>query len=296
MFSQKVVVVTGAGRGIGRETALLFGRKGARVVVNDLGGSTGGAGADPGPAEETARLIREAGGEAVVSTDSVAEWPSAQRIVEAAMDHYGRIDVVVNNAGNVCWGRFWEFPIEEFDAVIRTHTYGAFYVSRAAAVHFKAQQGGAYVHTTSTSGLMGLPDHLHYCTAKASLVGLSKAIALEMREFGVRSNCMAPFALTRMAQGRIQSPEHQTELDKLTPLQPATVTVALASDAAREVTGQVFIVRGNEIMVAGQGFPLATAWRSDGWTPEQVIAEAMPELAPGFTPPISFHEYFGAVR
>jgi NAD(P)-dependent dehydrogenase (short-subunit alcohol dehydrogenase family) len=292
MFEGKVVLVTGAGGGIGRATAQLFAAKGARVVVNDLGGSTVGEGSSSAPAEETVRLIRDAGGEAIVSADSVSEWSSAQKIVQAALDQFGRIDVVVNNAGNIRWAPFWEMPPEDYHAVVDTHVGGSFYVSRAAAPHFKAQGSGVFVHTTSTSGLMGHFKQVPYCTAKAAIVGLSKAIAIEMKAFGVRSNCMAPFAQTRMVAGQVRSPEHQAVLDKLTPEQPASLTVALASDAAADITGQVFIMRGNEIFVAGQGFPVKGIHRAGGWAPEDITTHAMPALAPGFTPPIGFVDYF----
>jgi len=292
MFEGKVALVTGAGGGIGGATALLFAAKGAKVVVNDLGGSVIGEGSSTGPAEETARMIRDAGGEAVISADSVSEWASAQHIVGAALDHFGRIDIVVNNAGNVRWGPFWEMEIEEYRSIVSTHVDGSFFVSRAAAPHFKAQNGGVFVHTTSTSGLMGHFNQVPYCTAKAAILGLSKAIALDMKPYGVRSNCMAPFAQTRMVQGQVRGPAHQAILDKLTPEQPARVTVALASDAAKDVTGQAFIVRGNEIFLAGQGYPVKSVHRDHGWTPEEITAHAFPAMAAGFTPSDGFNAYF----
>src|SRR4051812_15019702 len=189
MFEGKVVIVTGSGGGIGRETALLIAERGGKVVVNDLGSSVIGEGSSSVPAEETASMIRDAGGEAVVSTDSVGSWDGAQRIVEAALDSFGRIDVIVNNAGNVRWSPFWDMTEEEYLSIVNTHLNGTFNVSRAAAPHFQKQQSGTYVHTTSTSGLMGHYNQAHYCGAKAGIVGLSKAIALEMKQFNVRSNC-----------------------------------------------------------------------------------------------------------
>lgn len=292
MFDNKVAIVTGSGNGIGREIALLLAAKGAKVVVNDLGGSVVGEGASSAPAEETAAMIRAAGGEAAVSTDSVSDWKSAHRIVETALDAFGKVDIVINNAGNLRWKPFWEVDAEEFDAIVKTHLYGTFNVSRAAAPHFKERGSGVYVHTTSTSGLIGHYDQAHYCAAKAGIVGLSKAIALEMKAFNVRSNCVAPFANSRMAAGVVKSPEAMKALQALTPAQNAQLAVALASDAAKHVNGQVFISRGNEILLTHQGLPKNSVRRAAGWTPETILSEAMPAMQHDFTPLIGFGELF----
>jgi len=292
MFDGQAALVTGSGGGIGRETALLFASHGARVVVNDLGGDVRGEGASSGPAEETARMIREAGGEAAVSTDSVAEWESAQRIVATALDAFGRIDFVINNAGNVRWAAFPELPIEDYLSIRSVHLDGTFYISRAAAPHLAAQRSGAYVHMTSTSGLMGHYNQANYCAAKAGIAGLSRGIALDMKQYGVRSNCIAPFAFSRMAAGVTRTPEQMAAIEKMKPEQNARLVVALCADAAADITGQNFITRGNEIFVAGQGFPVRSVHNGEEWSPETIVTHALPALRSSFTPPIGFGEYF----
>lgn len=288
----KVAIVTGAGAGIGRETALLLAAKGAKVVVNDLGTTVAGEGQSSGPAQETVRMIREAGGEAAVSLDSVSTWSSAHRIVQAALDSFGRLDIVINNAGNVRWGAFTELTEEDYRSILTTHLDGSFFVSRAAAVIFQRQQSGVFVHTTSTSGLMGHYSQAHYCAAKAGVVGLSKAIALDMKPYNVRSNCIAPFAGTRMAGSAKRTPELEARVARMKPAQNAQLSVALASDAAKEVNGQVFIVRGNEIFLAGQGFPVRGMGDSAGWSPETIASRVFPAFASQFAPLAGFNDYF----
>jgi len=198
MLAGKVVVVTGAGGGIGRDIALAMAREGARVVVNDIGASVTGEGVDAGPTQAVVNEIRAAGGEAVASTDSVSQALSAQHIISAALGSFGRIDCVVNNAGILRDRFFHKMGDDEWDAVIKVHLYGAYHVSRAAAPHFKAQESGNYIHMTSTSGLIGNFGQANYSAAKLGVVALSKSIALDMLKFNVRSNCIAPFAWSRM--------------------------------------------------------------------------------------------------
>ena len=286
MLAGKVVVVTGAGGGIGRDIALQCAAQGARLVVNDLGASVAGEGGDAGPAERVAAEIRAAGGEAAANTDSVSDAASANRIVQTALDVYGRIDAVVNNAGILRDRYFHKMSVDEFDAVIKVHLYGGFYVSRAAANHFKEQGSGAYVHMTSTSGLIGNFGQANYAAAKLGLAALSKSIALDMQKFKVRSNCIAPFAWSRMI-GSIptDTPEQQARVAKIaqmTPAKIAPVAVYLLSDAAHEVSGQIFAVRNNEIFLMSQPRPERSVHRSEGWTPETVASHAMPALKSGF--------------
>ena len=286
MLEGKVVVVTGAGGGIGRDIALQCAAQGARLVINDLGASVAGEGGDTGPAEGVAAEIRAAGGEAAANTDSVSDVTGANRIVQTALDVYGRIDAVVNNAGILRDRFFHKMSVDEFDAVIKVHLYGGFYVSRAAATHFKEQGSGAYVHMTSTSGLIGNFGQANYAAAKLGLAALSKSIALDMQKFNVRSNCIAPFAWSRMI-GSIptDTPEQQARVAKIqqmTPAKIAPVAVYLLSDAAREVNGQIFAVRNNEIFLMSQPRPERSVHRSEGWTPETVASHAMPALKAGF--------------
>jgi len=286
MLAGKVALITGAGGGIGCEFALAMARAGARVVVNDLGTSVQGEGASSAPAEKVVQEIRAAGGQAVANADSVAEWTAANRIVQAALDAYGRIDVVVNNAGILRDRFFFNMAVEEWRAVIDVHLNGSFYVARAAAPHFKGQQSGCYLHMTSTSGLVGNLGQANYAAAKLGIVGLSKSIALDMAKYGVRSNCIAPFAWSRMI-GSIpaETPEQRERVEKLKSMETAKIAplaVYLGSDAAREVSGQIFAVRANEIFLMSQNRPLRSLHREGGWTAETIATHAMPALRAHF--------------
>ncbi len=286
MVEDKVVIVTGAGGGIGRDIALAMAREGAKVIVNDVGASMTGEGHDVGPAQRVVDEIRAAGGEAAANTDSVADPTAANRIVTAALDTYGRVDAVINNAGILRDRFFHKMSVEEFDAVIKVHLYGSYFVSRAAANHFKAQESGAFVHMTSTSGLIGNFGQANYAAAKLGIMALSKSIALDMQKFNVRSNCIAPFAWSRM----IGSIPTETEAEKarvermkqMTPAKIAPLAVALASEAGADATGQVFAVRNNEIFLMSQPRPIRSVHRGEGWTPETVAQHALPALAGSF--------------
>ena len=280
LLQDKVVVVTGAGGGIGREIALAMAREGARLVVNDIGASVAGEGLDAGPAQQVVKEIRALGREAVANTDSVSDSLSATRIIQTAMDNYGRIDVVVNNAGILRDRFFHKMSVDEWDAVMKVHLYGGFYVSRAAAPYFKEQESGNYIHMTSTSGLVGNFGQANYSAAKLGITALSKSIALDMLKFNVRSNCIAPFAWSRMI-GSIptNTPEEQARVDRIkqmTPAKIAPLAVALASHESAHVNGQVFAVRNNEIFLMSQPRPLRSVHRSEGWTPQTVLDQAMP--------------------
>src|SRR5438045_9608341 len=256
MLSGKVALVTGAGGGIGRDFALALARAGAKVVVNDLGTSVKGEGADVGPAQKVVDEIKANGGTAVASTDSVAEWPSANRIVQCALDTYKARDVVINSAGILRDRFFFNMSIEEWRAVIDVHLNGSFYVARAAAPHFKSQESGCYIHMTSTSGLVGNLGQANYSAAKLGIVGLSKSIALDMAKYHVRSNCIAPFAWSRMI-GSIptETDDQKARVEKLKTMETAKIAplaVFLTSEDAKEVTGQIFSVRANEIFLMSQ--------------------------------------------
>ena len=286
MVEGKVVVVTGAGGGIGRDIALAMAREGAKVVVNDIGASLAGEGKDTGPAEAVVDEIKAFDGQAVANTDSVSDPAAAARIVATAVEAFGRVDVIVNNAGILRDRFFHKMSAEEFDAVIKVHLYGTFYVSRAAAPHFKEQESGRYVHMTSTSGLIGNFGQANYSAAKLGIAALSKSIALDMRKFNVRSNAVAPFAWTRMIDSiPAETPEQQRRLDglkKLVPEKVAPFVVGLCADQASDVTGQIFAVRNNEIFLFSQPRPVRSAHRGEGWTPESVVATALPMMRAGF--------------
>ena len=282
----KVAVVTGAGGGLGREFALVLGAAGARVIVNDIGASLSGDGADAGPAEAVAGEIRARGGEAAPCTDSVADWPSASHIVQAAIDHFGRIDIVVNNAGILRDRLFHKMEPDEWKAVIDVHLNGTFFVSRAAAPHFRAQNSGALVHMTSTSGLIGNMGQANYGAAKAGIAALSRTIATDMQRFNVRSNCIAPFAWSRMISSiPTDTPAQQARvaaLKKMDAAKVAPLVAYLASDAAADITGQVFSVRANEIFLMSQSRPLRSVHRAEGWTADMIGEHAIPALRAHF--------------
>jgi NAD(P)-dependent dehydrogenase (short-subunit alcohol dehydrogenase family) len=282
----KVVVVTGAGNGIGREIALAMARSGAKVVVNDIGASLTGDAMAENPGKQVVNEIQAFGGEAIHSGDSVADAASAQRIIEAAVDTFGRIDAVVNNAGILRDRIFHKMTNDDWDAVIKVHLYGSYYTSRAAALHFKEQNSGSLVHMTSASGLVGNFGQASYSAAKLGIVALSKSIAVDMQRFNVRSNCIAPFAWSRMT-GSIPTttPEEQARVEKLKQMTAdkiAPLVVYLASDVSAEVTGQIFAVRKDEIMLISQPRPVRSVHRSEGWTPETIASHAIPALQAWF--------------
>jgi NAD(P)-dependent dehydrogenase (short-subunit alcohol dehydrogenase family) len=284
----KVVLVTGAGGGIGRAIALAMAAAGAKVVVNDVGASLTGDATGLNPGEQVVQEIRTAGGEAVANGDSVADALGAERMVNMAVETFGRIDCVVNNAGILRDRIFHKMSLDDFDAVIKVHLYGAFHTSKAAALHFKEQGSGSLVHMTSASGLVGNFGQANYAAAKLGVTALSKSIALDMQKFNVRSNCICPFAWSRMTSSiPAATPEEQARVERLkrmTPDKIAPLTVYLASDAAAGVTGQVFAVRNNEISLMSQSRPLRSVHRSEGWTPESIGEHAIPALRASFYP------------
>src|SRR5438445_5453721 len=198
ILKDRVAVVTGAARGIGREIALLMAQLGARVVVNDYGGSEAGQGTTQAPANEVVEEIRKAGGQAVASYDSVATMAGGERIVPTAMDAFGRLDIVVNNAGILGDRMIFNMTEEEWDAVIDTHLKGTFAVTRAAAPLMREQKWGRFINMTSTSGLIGNVGQANYAAAKLGIFGLTKVTALDMARYNVTANCISPFAWTRM--------------------------------------------------------------------------------------------------
>lgn len=286
MLDGKVALVTGAGRGIGRDIALAMAAHGAKVMVNDLGTALDGSGTDTGPAAEVVREIGAAGGEAIANTDSVSDWDSAHNMVDTAIRHFGQLDVVVNNAGIVRDRIFHKMSVEEWKAVVDVHLNGSFYVSRAAAPHFKARNGGRYVFMTSASALVGNFGQANYAAAKLGAVALAKSVALDMARYGVTANAVCPFAWSRLI-GSIpaDTPQEQARVEKIKTMETAKIApmiVYLGSDAASGVTGQIFAVRANELFLISQNRPLRSVQRSEGWTPEAIAEHAIPAMRSGF--------------
>jgi len=288
IVSGKVAIVTGAARGIGRGIALLMAQEGAKVVACDIGASLDGAGTDAGPVQAVVDEIKQAKGEAIASTLSISEPGNADKIVQAALDAFGRVDILVNNAGILRDRIFHRMSWSDWSDVITVHLHGSFNMSQACATHFREQNSGSFIHMTSTSGLVGNFGQANYMAAKMGIVGLSRGIALDMERFKVRSNCVAPFAWTRM----IDSIPAETEAEKarvarireMTPEKIAPLVVYLGSDKASGISGQIFSVRNNEIYLFNQTRPIRTLHRSDGWTPEKLDEQLKGAFAASFTP------------
>jgi NAD(P)-dependent dehydrogenase (short-subunit alcohol dehydrogenase family) len=252
----RVAIVTGAGRGIGREHALSLARHGAKVVVNDLGGDMHGEGADASPAQQVVEEIRAAGGEAVANGDSVADWAGAQRLIGTALETFGDLHVLVNNAGILRDRVLANMTEEEWDAVINVHLKGTFATSRWAVAHWREQAkagsvvSGRIINTTSVSGIYGNPGQTNYGAAKAGIAAFTTIAALEVARYGVTVNAVAPVALTRMTEGLSPAPETDEDREMRSPRWIAPIVTWLASDEAAGVTGRVFEASGRFLAVA----------------------------------------------
>ena len=283
MMEGKVAVVTGAGGGIGREIALMMAAAGAKVIVADIGASLTGEGGSASPAEQTKQLIEQKGGVAEICTESVAAWGSAQKIIQAALDHFGRIDAVVNNAGILRDVIFHKMTEDDWMSVIAVHLNGSFFVSRAAAEHYRKQESGTFVHMSSTSGLIGNFGQANYSAAKLGITALSKSIA--------------PFAWSRMTSSiPASTPEQQARVAKIqqmTPDKNAPMAVYLSSDAAKGVSGQVFGCRMNEMILFSSPRPTRIIHRAEGWTPETIAEHCMPAMKAAFMPLDRSGDVFG---
>ena len=286
-LQNKVAIVTGAGRGIGREIALLLAKEGAKVVVNDLGGGSDGQGNNSKVADEVVQEIKQLGGEAVASYDSVSHYECATKIVETALSSFGRLDIVVNNAGILRDRMLFKMSEEEWDAVLAVHLKGSFNMTRAAAPYFKEQQSGRFINFTSTSGLIGNVGQANYAAAKLGIVGLTKSTALDMARYNVTANTVAPFAWSRLI-GSIptETDDQKARVEKLKQLSPAHIAplvAFLSSDEAADVSGQIFGVRGKEIMVFSQPRPVRSVYNAEGWSVDSLSA-MKGALQSSFTP------------
>ncbi len=284
----KVVLVTGAANGIGKECALLAAKEGARVVANDLGGSVaGGDEGSAGPAEQIAQEIRRAGGEAVSNSDSVTSRDGVKRMIEQAMDSFKGLHAIISPAGILRDTMFHKMTDHDWDSVIEVHLHGSYNVCRAAITHFREQNEGSFVLFTSTSGLIGNVGQANYAAAKMGIAGLSRIVAMEGAQKNVRSNVIAPFAFTRMiatipikdeaSAKRVERMKNMMRADQV-----AQLAVALASPATKDVSGQIFAARGNEIFLMSQPRPIRGIGKVEGWSPETIAEHAMPALKPSF--------------
>ncbi|MAZ14975.1 MAG: 3-hydroxyacyl-CoA dehydrogenase [Ahrensia sp.] len=284
----KVVLVTGAGGGIGRDIALMAAAEGAAVVVNDLGASLKGTGQTETAAQKVVEEIKAAGGDAIADGGNVTDPDAARAMVETGVKAFGRIDAVVNNAGILRDGFFHKMTYEDFDAVVKVHLYGTFNTSRAATDYFREQESGALVHMTSTSGLIGNYAQANYSAAKLGIAAFSKSVALDLKRWNVRSNCIAPFAWSRMISSiKTDTPEQKARVEKIkemTPAKVAPMACFLMSDHAADVTGQIFAVRKNEIFLFNQPRPVRSVHNGDGWTADEIAERAIPALKSQFTP------------
>jgi len=284
----RVAIITGAGRGLGREHALLFAQEGARVVVNDLGGDMHGEGGDPTPAMEVVAEIEAMGGEAVVNGDNVAEWEGAQRLVRQAVDTFGDLHVLVNNAGILRDRVIVNMTEAEWDAVVTVHLKGHFCPTRHAAVYWRerAKAGeevnASIVHTTSTSGLFANPGQANYDAAKSGIATFSQVCAKELGRYGVRSNAIAPAARTRLTEAtpglgeRVQPPAEGFDV-----WDPANVApfVAYLSTADCPFTGETFLVQGGRVQRVASWAFAEKIERDERWTVAE-LARAAPALQP----------------
>ena len=288
MMQDKVVAITGGGRGIGREVALMIAAEGAKVMVNDLGTGLHGEGADQGPASEVAAEIQAAGGTAGFNTNDISSKEGAENLVAAAVNEFGSIDAVVNNAGILRDTIFHKMEEADWNAVINVNLNGCYNVARAAAPYFKEQELGVFVHMTSVSGLIGNFGQANYASAKMGVAGLSRSIAIDMAHYNVRSNCVSPSGFTRMI-GSIpitsdeQAKEFELLKEKLKPEMNAPLVVFLASDHAKNITGQIFATSGNNYYLMSQPRPVVSEFR-DGWTPQLVADEFLGEIEDELTP------------
>ena len=286
VLNGKVVIVTGGGNGIGKECALLAAREGAAVLVNDLGGGlTGDDAGSAGPAEHVVDEIRAAGGKAISNSDSVSDYDAVAAMVAQAKKEFGGLHAIINPAGILRDGMFHKMAIEDWRAVIDVHLHGAFNVTRASIEHFREQQDGAYVLFTSTSGLIGNIGQANYAAAKLGVMGLSRIVAMEGASKNVRSNIIAPFAWTRMiASIPVKDEASAARVERFAARmradQVAQFAVALCATAAKDTSGQVFAVRGNEVFLFNQPRPVRGMAKVEGWTPESCSSMLCPPCAP----------------
>ena len=286
----KVAVVTGAGRGIGRAEAVALAKEGARVVVNDLGVNLNGSLPSNSPADEVVSEIKKLGGQALANYDSVATSEGAERIIQSAIDIFGKLDILVNNAGLIKAHMVFNISDEEWDEIVRVHLYGHFYCTRAACRWFRQQKSGKIINTSSLAGL-GIPGSVHYSAAKEGIVGLTRAVAREMAHYNVTCNVIRPEALTRMAdvvkigmartQGSVKEKEtYVQEVSQVVASSPediAPLVIYLASDEASNINGRTFSVRRGEVSLYSEPAPEKTVSKNGVWDIDE-LANALKKI------------------
>jgi len=287
----RVCVVTGAGRGLGREYALSLARYGATVVVNDLGGARDGTGSDAGPAQQVVEEIIALGGVASANTDDVSSFDGAERLIQQAIERHGRLDVLVNNAGILRDRMIFSMSEQEWDAVIQVHLKGTFAPSHHAAMYWRerAKAGdevkGRIVNTSSPSGVFGNIGQSNYGAAKAGIAGFTLIVAQELQRYGVTVNCLAPNARTRMTEETFQMDAPPEGFDPLDPANVSAVVVALCADEAQAITGQVFHVWGGAVN-ALRGWSADELFAAaEGWEPDALLTELLARFPEGASPP-----------
>ena len=298
LLDGKVVVITGAGRGLGRAEALLFASEGAKVVINDLGGGADGSGGASAPADEVVAEIKKMGGEAAANYDSVATWKGGEGIINTAVQSFGRIDVLVNNAGILRDRMVFNMSDDEWDIIQKVHLYGHFYCTRAATAHMRQQRYGRIINTSSQAGL-GNMGQANYSAAKEGIVGFTRTVAMDMAKYGVTCNCIRPIAATRLTltpelQAAMEKKSKEAggglgldigaELKKMAPEHIAPLVVYLATDAAANVNGRTFFVGGGEVGLYSEPAIISSIFKDGVWTVKELV-DIMPKgITRGFPP------------
>ena len=290
LLEGKVAIVTGAGRGIGREHALALAQEGAKIVVNDLGASLDGVGTDTSPAHDVVAEIEALGSEAIANGENVADFDGARRLVESAVQRFGKLDILVNNAGILRDRMLVNMDETEWDSVITVHLKGHFAPTRHAAAHWRdrAKAGeevrARVINTTSPTGVFGNAGQANYGAAKAGIANFTIIAALELGRYGVTVNCIAPNARTRMTESAFELPDDDGGFDPIAPANNTPIVIALCSDDAQGITGQVFHIFGGAVNMlvpwsAGELFSDA-----DGWSAEDLLSELVNRLPDGIAP------------